>query len=84
MVSGYPDLGITDGWEFRPVALMPTYGWCRAAQGSDGIRLQALPWSGCGSQRGLNGCRPARKLEGKGTGGEKKLRHALMVGGAVS
>lgn len=72
MVSGYPDPRATDGRGFFFLTLTPTYGRSCVAQGSDGIRLQALPRSGCSSQRGLNGCRRARKLGGKGIDEEEQ------------
>lgn len=72
MVSGYPDPGATDGRRFFLLTVTPTYGRSCVAQGSDGIRLLALPRSGCTSQRGLNGCCRARKLGEKGIDEEEQ------------
>lgn len=44
---------------------------------SDGTRLQALSRSGIRSQRGVNGCRRARKLWEKEVEEEKELRRHL-------
>ena len=56
MVSGYPAAGPTDAWGFPLLVLKPAWSPFSAAQESDGVRLPAPLWSGCSSQRGLNGC----------------------------